>query len=215
MASVMLLFQAVPVMEIRSGRDETGASHQETTSVLDNYQLPRYERSPCACKEKRKTNTPELLKKISKTLTGCQDTTERSPVQRPQMLRRRGETRRPQARRQLLFMPDQKNTTSGRQSGPHNTTPDQIDRLGGLTVIDGGCDKWSGVGRDLRSIADTMIETQYADTMIEGQYASVSRAQQVSRSIRWKQDVRGASSIVYSFILMALLKSVCRMFKRT
>ena len=211
---MMLLVQAVPVMDLNThiNRDEARFHYSQvygSKSDLDSYQLPRYNSTPCACKSKKITNTPELLKKISNTLTAHQGMTERTSSQTTQLPRRRSDIARqksrPHAKRQLLFGLEPENTNDIRQSHPHNMTPDQIDRLGGLTVIDGGSDNWPGVGRDLRSIADTMIE---------GQYANVSGTQQMSRSVHWKQDVRGASSIVYSFLLMALLKSVCKMFKR-
>ena len=211
---MMLLVQAVPVFDLKShiDKDETRYSHSQiygAKSDLDSFRLPRYSSTPCACKAKRNPNTPELLKKISNTLTAQQGMTERTPIQNTQTTRRRSENgrhkRRPHAKRQLLFSVEPEDTKDGRQSHPHNATPDQIDRLGGLTVMDVGADNWPGVGRDLRYIADTMIE---------GQYANVSVGHRMSRIVRWNQDVRGSSSLVYSFLLMALLKSVCNMFKR-
>ena len=131
-----------------------------------------------------KNTTPELLKKISKRLLASTET-DRNPATKINSKIRRSS----RARRHLEFPAEPDNTDDGYQDG------------GSLI------DHWQGVGRDLRNLADSLADM---DMTIEAPVPGHMKSH-----LDWSSlDFSSPSNIIYSFIMILLLRkvaSICRL----
>ena len=188
MATIILLYQAVPVMDkkLKNSNYKKSLQHKnEHTNILNQNSS-----TTCSCHSKSIHTRPELLKKISCSIAGQQIDTRRMITLDREIPR--GPHRKQwksRARRQLEY-PDK------------NVTENVDDNQDAGSVMD----HWLGVGRDLRYLADHL--TDATQTTVTAQVQRKTGHQDV-----WSVDFSSASSLFYSLIVLAVLKKLCKMCK--
>ena len=191
MATILLLYQAVPVMDKKPNDNKYKKSSYQQNQHSNTIQ-DKFSNNPCSCNINSNNSTPEILKKISSSLAGqLIDRSRRIPFHRDIPRGTHRKQWKSQAKRQLDY-PDK------------NVKGNVDDHQDAESVME----HWLGVGRDLRYLADCL--TDATQTAVTTQVPEEAGHQNV-----WSVDFSSTSNLFYSLVVLAVLKKLCKLCKLT